>query len=53
MAYVLLDPVEGADVEKVLGDDDSGFKKSLYENPRFQKHMEVLLPWLQHRGAME
>lgn len=53
MAYVLLDPVEGADVEKVLGDDDSGFKKSLYVNPRFQKHMEVLLPWLQHRGAME
>ncbi|KAH8362815.1 hypothetical protein KR084_001281 [Drosophila pseudotakahashii] len=53
MAYVLLDPVDGADIEKVLGDDDTEFKKSLYVNPRFQKHMEVLLPWLQHRGAME
>ncbi|XP_017079848.1 uncharacterized protein LOC108113682 [Drosophila eugracilis] len=53
MAYVLLDPVDGADFDKVLGDDDSTFKKTLYKNPRFQKHMDVLLPWLQHQGAME
>ncbi|XP_017123769.1 uncharacterized protein LOC108143749 [Drosophila elegans] len=53
MAYVLLDPVDGADFDKVLGDDDSNFKKSLYENPRFHNHMNVLLPWLQHGGALE
>nr|NP_651383.1 uncharacterized protein Dmel_CG10553 [Drosophila melanogaster]AAF56454.1 uncharacterized protein Dmel_CG10553 [Drosophila melanogaster] len=53
LAYVLLDPVDGADFDKVLGDDDCSFKNSLYINPRFRKHMEVLLPWLQHRGAME
>ncbi|EDW98762.1 uncharacterized protein LOC6538528 [Drosophila yakuba] len=53
MAYVLLDPTDGADFDKVLGDEDGTFKKSLYTNPRFRKHMEVLLPWLQQRGAME
>ncbi|XP_016980501.1 uncharacterized protein LOC108045630 [Drosophila rhopaloa] len=53
MPYVLLDPVKGANFEKVLGDNDSSFKKSLYLNPRFHKHMEVLLPWLQYGGAME
>ncbi|XP_043064967.1 uncharacterized protein LOC108095658 [Drosophila ficusphila] len=53
MAYVLLDPEDGNDIEKVLVDGDGSFKKSLYLNPRFQEHMEVLLPWLQQRGAME
>ncbi|KAH8383613.1 hypothetical protein KR009_009669 [Drosophila setifemur] len=53
MGFVLLDPADGADIEKVLNDPDSSFKKSLFQNPRFQRHMEVLLPWLQHRGALE
>ncbi|KAH8267219.1 hypothetical protein KR026_008120, partial [Drosophila bipectinata] len=53
MPYVLLDPSDGNDFEKVLADKDSSFKKSLFLNPRFHKHMEVLLPWLLHRGALE
>lgn len=53
MPYVLLDPSDGADLEKLLADKDSSFKKSLFLNPRFHKHMSVLLPWLLHRGALE
>ncbi|KAH8307820.1 hypothetical protein KR059_000319 [Drosophila kikkawai] len=52
MPFVLLDPKDGADFEKVLADDPS-FKNSLYSNPRFLRHIESLLPWLQHRGALE
>ncbi|BFF89743.1 uncharacterized protein DMAD_08426 [Drosophila madeirensis] len=55
MGFVLLDPIvdDNGDFDKLISEEDSSFKKSLFTNPRFRKHVEVLLPWLQHRGAME
>ncbi|XP_016980500.1 uncharacterized protein LOC108045629 [Drosophila rhopaloa] len=52
MAYVLLDPTDGADLDKIISAEDSSFRDSLYTNPRYRKHMEVLMPWLQQRGAL-
>ncbi|KAH8382875.1 hypothetical protein KR009_005691 [Drosophila setifemur] len=53
MGFVLLDPTEDADFEKIMSKEDSSFKNSIYTNPRYRKHQEVLLPWLQQRGALE
>nr|XP_017007670.2 uncharacterized protein LOC108064589 [Drosophila takahashii] len=53
MGVVLLDPTDDGDLDKILSKEDSSFKNSIYTNPRFRRHMEVLLPWLQHRGALE
>ncbi|XP_034132341.1 uncharacterized protein LOC117586414 [Drosophila guanche] len=55
MGFVLLDPIvdDNGDFDKLLSQEDSSFKKSMFTNTRFRKHVEVLLPWLQHRGAME
>ncbi|EDV41618.1 uncharacterized protein Dana_GF17414 [Drosophila ananassae] len=52
MGYVLLDPTEEADFDKLLANEDSTFKQTIFTNPRYKKHMEVLLPWLHHRGAL-
>ncbi|XP_016952177.1 uncharacterized protein LOC108025998 [Drosophila biarmipes] len=53
MGFVLLDPTEEADFEKIISEDHSGFTKSVYTNPRYVRHLEVVLPWLQHQGALE
>ncbi|SPP90193.1 uncharacterized protein LOC117591704 [Drosophila guanche] len=55
MGVVLLDPIEDddGDFDQILSSEDSSFKKSIFTNPRYRKHAKVLLPWLQHRGAME
>jgi len=53
MGFVLLDPTEEADFDKIISTEDSSFSKSIYTNPRYRRHMEVLLPWLQHQGALE
>ncbi|XP_037723141.1 uncharacterized protein LOC119555649 [Drosophila subpulchrella] len=53
MGYVLLDPTEEADFDKIISTEDSSFTNAIYTNPRYRRHMEVLLPWLQHQGALE
>ncbi|KAH8267221.1 hypothetical protein KR026_008121 [Drosophila bipectinata] len=52
MGYVLLDPTDEADFDKIIAHEDSNFKHSIFTNPRYKRHMEVILPWLQHRGAL-
>lgn len=52
LGFVLLDPSDDASLDNVMAEDAS-FKKSIFTNPRYRKHMEVLLPWLKHRGALE
>ncbi|XP_017052324.1 uncharacterized protein LOC108095670 [Drosophila ficusphila] len=52
MGFVLLDPRDDADFDKIVK-EDSNFTKSIFTNPRYIKHMEVLLPWLQKIGALE
>ncbi|XP_068157249.1 uncharacterized protein [Drosophila tropicalis] len=56
MGVVLLDADPNANFESFFEDDaerKSNFKKSIFTNPRYRKHMEILLPWLQYRGALE
>ncbi|XP_065354514.1 uncharacterized protein LOC135948985 [Calliphora vicina] len=54
MAAVLLEPTDTANLENFIGDSDAGlaFKKLMYSNDRYRKHVEALLPWLKNRGAM-
>ncbi|KAH8335606.1 hypothetical protein KR074_006959 [Drosophila pseudoananassae] len=52
LGFVLLDPTDDASLENVMAEDAS-FKKTIFTNPRYKKHMEALLPWLKHRGALE
>ncbi|XP_065371975.1 uncharacterized protein LOC135963898 [Calliphora vicina] len=54
MAAVLLEPTNTANLENFIGDSDAGlaFKKLMYSNERYRKHVEALLPWLKNRGAM-
>ncbi|EDV53679.1 uncharacterized protein LOC6554930 [Drosophila erecta] len=53
MGVVLLDPTDDADFDKIISNEHSSFIKSIYTNPRYRGHMEVVLPWLHHRGALE
>ncbi|EDW34159.1 GL22092 [Drosophila persimilis] len=55
MGFVLLDPIldDDGDFDQILRGEDSNFKKSMFTNPRYIKHVNSILPWLQHRGAME
>ncbi|XP_022222655.2 uncharacterized protein LOC111074230 isoform X2 [Drosophila obscura] len=55
MGFVLLDPILDGDggFDTILSGEDSSFKKTVFTNPRYRKHVDVVLPWLHHRGAME
>ncbi|EDW34158.1 GL22091 [Drosophila persimilis] len=53
LGYVLMDPTNYTGFEALFSDEESSFKKSMFTNPRYRKHAEVLLPWLQYRGALE
>ncbi|KAH8311364.1 hypothetical protein KR044_005921, partial [Drosophila immigrans] len=55
MSAVLVDPTESASFDNFLSDSDEGvnFKSMLYSNPRYQKHMKIILPWLLNRGVFE
>lgn len=53
MGVVLMDPTESANLENFLSESDEGdsFKRQMYTNARYRKHIEAILPWLQNRGA--
>ncbi|XP_034132340.1 uncharacterized protein LOC117586413 [Drosophila guanche] len=55
MSAVLLDPSENASFENFVGDSEAGeaFQMQLYTNPRYRKHIQVIMPWLLNRGALE
>ncbi|XP_037892959.1 uncharacterized protein LOC119639574 [Glossina fuscipes] len=55
MAAVLLDPIENANLDNFLSENDvaAAFKMQMFSNPRYRKHAETLLPWLYYRGALE
>ncbi|EDV53677.1 uncharacterized protein LOC6554928 [Drosophila erecta] len=55
MAAVLLDPTENASLENFVGDSAEGvdFQMKMYNNPRYRKHIQVILPWLLNRGALD
>ncbi|XP_065354515.1 uncharacterized protein LOC135948986 [Calliphora vicina] len=53
MAAVLLDPSDNAKLDNYFSysDEAAQFKMQLYSNPRYRKHMEMVLPWLYYRGT--
>ncbi|KAH8382877.1 hypothetical protein KR009_005689, partial [Drosophila setifemur] len=55
MAAVLVDPTDNACFENFLGETAEGvdFQMQMYNNARYRKHMQVLLPWLLNRGALD
>ncbi|XP_075148815.1 uncharacterized protein LOC142222522 [Haematobia irritans] len=55
MAAVLCDPTNNANLDNFISETDEGlaFKKQMYSNPRYRKHMEAILPWLFNRGLLE
>ncbi|XP_043654557.1 uncharacterized protein LOC122620935 [Drosophila teissieri] len=55
MSAVLLDPTDTASLENFLGDNEAGadFQMQLYNSPRYRKHIQVVMPWLLNRGALE
>ncbi|XP_037723600.1 uncharacterized protein LOC119555955 isoform X1 [Drosophila subpulchrella] len=55
MAAVLVDPTESASFENFIGDSAEGadFQMQMYNNPRYRKHIQVILPWLLNRGALD
>ncbi|XP_061399282.1 uncharacterized protein LOC133334990 [Musca vetustissima] len=54
MGVVLLDPTEKANLANFMGEDGDAddFKKLMFTNDRYRKHIEVLLPWFYNRGAL-
>ncbi|KAH8382874.1 hypothetical protein KR009_005690 [Drosophila setifemur] len=55
MAAVLLDPNENASFENFLADTDVGadFQMQMFNNARYRKHIQAILPWLLNRGALD
>lgn len=55
MAAVLCDPTENASIDNFVGESDAGlaFKRQMYSNPRYRKHLEAILPWLYYRGLLD
>lgn len=55
MGAVLVDPSEEANLKNFFSDDEEAknFKLLMYSNPRYEKHIEAILPWLYNRGALE
>ncbi|XP_070138160.1 uncharacterized protein [Drosophila bipectinata] len=55
MAAVLMDPTEDASLENFVGSGTDGvdLHSQMFKNPRYRKHIEVVLPWLLNRGALD
>ncbi|XP_017855887.1 PREDICTED: uncharacterized protein LOC108608821 [Drosophila arizonae] len=55
MTAVLVDPTDAANLDNFLSDSTEGadFKTLLYNNARYRKHIQEILPWLHNRGALQ
>ncbi|XP_017018477.1 uncharacterized protein [Drosophila kikkawai] len=55
MAAVLVDPTDSASFENFLSDSAEGadFQMQMYNNARYRKHIQLILPWLLNRGALD
>ncbi|XP_013107723.2 uncharacterized protein LOC106087279 [Stomoxys calcitrans] len=55
MAAVLCDGTNEASIDNFVSDSEQSqkFKELLYSNDRFLQHLQVVLPWLCNRGALE
>ncbi|KAH8390818.1 hypothetical protein KR200_002204, partial [Drosophila serrata] len=55
MAAILVDPTDKASFENFLSDsaDGADFQMQMYNNARYRKHIQLILPWLLNRGALD
>ncbi|XP_011192723.1 uncharacterized protein LOC105218687 [Zeugodacus cucurbitae] len=55
MPLALLELTEAADLCSYLGTSEVSiaFRRRMYTNPRYRRHIEKVLPWLYHRGTFE
>ncbi|KAH8267250.1 hypothetical protein KR026_010633 [Drosophila bipectinata] len=55
MAAVLMEPTEDACLENFVGNGAEGvdLHSQMFKNPRYREHIEVVLPWLLNRGALD
>ncbi|EDV93452.1 uncharacterized protein LOC6563556 [Drosophila grimshawi] len=55
MAAVLLDPTDNASMDTMMGDSEESkeFMYKFYNGDRYRKHVEVLYPWLNHKGLLD
>ncbi|XP_017487120.1 PREDICTED: uncharacterized protein LOC108375500 isoform X1 [Rhagoletis zephyria] len=55
MAAALLESNSDANMDGFFGDSDAAvrFRNAMFTNPRYRKHLEILLPFMSNRGAFE
>lgn len=55
MSAVLLDPTDEASMDAIIGENDESknFRSKIYTNPRYRKHAEAILSWLNYRGLLD
>ncbi|XP_017018491.1 uncharacterized protein [Drosophila kikkawai] len=55
MGIVLLDPTEVTSFDNIFGETDAGvdFQMQLYNSSRYRKHIQMVMPWLLDRGALD
>lgn len=55
MPAILLDPSNESNMENMMNDSEGGanFKKALFTNPRYIRHMMELLPFLEQKGVLD
>lgn len=55
MGAALQDPTENANIDNVVGVDDSEleFKQIMYTNPRYTRALSELLPWMDNKGLLD
>lgn len=55
MAAVLCDPTDNASLDNFVQESEEGnkFKRLMYSNARYRKHMEAIYPWLLNKGLLD
>lgn len=55
MAVALLEPNNDANIDSFINDSDAGdrFRTLMFSNPRYRKHLEIVMPWMSNRGVFE
>ncbi|XP_046803878.1 uncharacterized protein LOC111676013 [Lucilia cuprina] len=53
MVILLCESRHDANVDNLINEDNEEFKRSMYKNDLYVKHMNILIPWLDNRGAFD
>uniref|UniRef100_A0A0A1XJI5 Hemoglobin subunit alpha-A n=2 Tax=Zeugodacus cucurbitae TaxID=28588 RepID=A0A0A1XJI5_ZEUCU len=55
MAAALLEPNKDANIDSFISDSDDGdrFRTLMFFNPRYRKHLEIVMPWMSNLGVFE